>query len=137
MTHLRRLLRDHRTVLVFALVGGLNTLVDLGVFTLLTELTAVPSALCQGAGYMAGMVNSYFFNKYVTFRSSARSLRQTVLFFAFTGLTLLLGMGLMWLLHDRLGLNKYAVKFLLVTPGVMALNYFGYKRVVFRDKPGR
>jgi len=55
----------------FMLVGALNTLVDFGVFNFLLYAANVSSgtlfSLSKGAGVVAAIVNSYFWNKYWTF----------------------------------------------------------------------
>ena len=130
MKGLGGLFTKYRRQIIFAIVGGLNTAADFAVFSLLVWAGLLPW-IAQGCGYAAGMINSYFMNKYITFKSRKRSLRQTLLFFAVTGATLGLSMLAVWLLHDVLGLHGLIAK-LLVTPVVMVLNYLGYSKIVFK-----
>jgi putative flippase GtrA len=60
----------------FAIVGVANTLVDFGVFATLIASTEVSPMIASVAGYSAGTVNSYIFNRNWTFsklRTSAWS----------------------------------------------------------------
>lgn len=58
----------------FAAVGGLNTLLDLGVLNLLISIFAIASgagyAVFKGISFIVSNVNSYFWNKYWTFGSN-------------------------------------------------------------------
>ncbi len=85
---LRRLLhRDRMTgqLARFAVVGVLNSIVDLGAFYLFMHIPGVPapgeegftyySTAAKGVSYVLGICNSFFWNKYWTFSAggSARA----------------------------------------------------------------
>jgi putative flippase GtrA len=96
MEFVRRLLhRDRATgqAARFVVVGGLNTLVDLGVFYLLLRIPGVPvsgehafvyySTAAKGFSYVMGICNSFLWNKYWTFSAakSQRGWREFGIFF--------------------------------------------------------
>ena len=121
----------YRRPITFALAGGINTGIDLAVFSLLLLAGAVSPALAQAGGYTAGLVSSFFFNKHLTFQNRAEGLRQGVLFLLVNAVTLLIGIGAICFFHNLIGLQEHIAKLLLVTPITMTLNYLGYKKVVF------
>lgn len=53
----------------FAIVGVANTLIDYGMFTLLTRFGGVQVYLANVIGYACGMLNSYVFNRAWTFKA--------------------------------------------------------------------
>ncbi len=77
----------------FAVVGVLNSVVDLGAFYLLMHVPGVPapgdegftyySTAAKGFSYMLGICNSFLWNKYWTFGAgkSARGKREFGIFF--------------------------------------------------------
>jgi putative flippase GtrA len=96
MELIRRLLhRDRMTgqAARFIVVGGLNTLVDLGVFYVLLRIPGVPiageegfvyySTAAKGFSYVMGICNSFMWNKYWTFNAakSQRGWREFGIFF--------------------------------------------------------
>ncbi len=75
----------------FAAVGVLNTLVDLGVLNLLISWTGVASgpsfSLFKGTSFLVASTNSYFWNKFWTFRD--REQASVGQYGRFLGLTLI------------------------------------------------
>ncbi|ADN02702.1 GtrA family protein [Spirochaeta thermophila] len=69
----------------FNLVGTINTLIDVGVFALLTSLGTPPVA-AQPVSYFCGMVNGFFLHKYWTFRQRRGSWGVQALKFVFVNL---------------------------------------------------
>lgn len=121
---------------VFCIIGGLNTLIDMGVFMLLV-LADVHYALAQTAAYGAGMANSYLMNRAFTFRAASvrmkdewrRGLRFVAWNAAMLGLSvLLLALAAEWLL-----LREWIAK-IIVTLLIVPLNFYGSKKWVFAAK---
>jgi len=117
--------------MTFAIVGVINTVVDFCVFSLVLLFVSVPFA--QASGYTAGLICSFFLNKYVTFKNYSKSLRQWFLFLLVNGFTMLVSTFVISFLHS-LGLQEHLAKLLFVTPLTMTLNYLGYTYVVFAQK---
>jgi putative flippase GtrA len=57
----------------FAIVGGLNAMIDLGVLNLLIAVSGVSAGLFysffKAISFLAAVINSYFWNKYWTFQA--------------------------------------------------------------------
>lgn len=86
----------------YCLVGGLNTIVDIGILNIL--LLRFPTHNVQVlAGYNAiaygcGAISSFFLNKYWTFRRTQRATRQELVRFAISiVLEILYSSALIWL----------------------------------------
>lgn len=54
----------------FALVGSINTAVDLGMFAGLTVFAALPADRANAVSYACGIVTSFFLNRGWTFRDA-------------------------------------------------------------------
>ena len=121
-------------IIAFGLVGVLNTGVDFALFSLLRVLFPdTNEVFAQAGGYAAGLVCSFFLNKYVTFKNRTRGIRQATRFLLCNAVTLGVSMGAIYLFHSVLGWQEHLAKLFLVTPLTMALNFFGYKLWVFRE----
>lgn len=133
---LRKLFLKCKRFILFALVGGINTAVDYGVFTLVSLLHA-PSWLGQAAGYTAGTICSFLLNRKITFRDGeGKLLRQALVFVLVNLVSLGVSSALIALLTNTLGINRYIAK-IFVTVLTMLMNYFGYKLLVFKIKEKR
>ena len=131
----RNLFEKYRSFLRFAIVGGLNTGVDFLTFAVLHSCFGAGRDICQVAGYSMGIVNSFFWNKWWTFREHSSSTRTPVQFIEFAGVNLIsLGVSLLGLdlLNGSAGINIYISK-AIVTVTVQLLNYTVYKQVIFES----
>ena len=122
----------HRRVITFSAVGAANTLVDFAVFTLLYRYFSVGLEISQAAGYTVGIINSFILNRGVTFKkgSTTRLEAQIFRFILVNGVSLLLSIACIRALAEGAGMYALAAK-IIVTPLVMAVNYLGYKIIVF------
>lgn len=120
-----------RRIIIFGIVGVLNTLVDYAVFGLCYELVHIPIAISQVLGYMSGSVFGYFANSNFTFREGkGRTKAQGAQYIGIDlVLTLLSGAFMHWV--EIMGWPVYIVK-LFVTVAVALIHYIIYKFVVFR-----
>jgi putative flippase GtrA len=117
----------------FAVVGLLNTVVDAGLYFLLTRwlgLAELP-ALAKGLSYGAGVLNSYFWNRSWTFRSAERSLGGLALFGLANVAALAMNAGVMHLGLVVVGWPEVAVLG-LATGVTLGWNFGVSKFVVFR-----
>lgn len=137
MKSIKELIAKNRQVIIFALVGCMNTAVDFGVYSLLVAFSPLGLGLCQTAGYSAGLVNSFVMNRQFTFRDAKDSGfsvgMQVLRFLVVNGVTLAISILCLRLLTDGLGMNPYLAK-VPVTLLVMVVNYVGYKLFVFAGK---
>lgn len=131
---MRHFLRQHhhslREFFKFALVGLLNTGVDVALFSLLVWLGGAYLA-AQLVSYTCGAANSYLLNKAWTFRSCGLSYREMLRFAVVNLVSLGISVALLALLHDQVGLGLVAAKG-GATAGALAANFLGNKLWVFR-----
>ncbi|PIK31770.1 hypothetical protein CS954_06355 [Bacillus siamensis] len=115
----------------FCTVGAGNTLIDFGVFFLLTACR-VPYLPAQICSYSAGMINSYVWNRNWTFRVKRKAdgkeiMRFLIINLAASGITFLL------LYAFQKGGCSLLVSKLAATIGGMMMNFIGNRIWVFRD----
>ena len=129
------LISKYRRFIIFCAIGGLNTAVDYAVFTLLYSFTALDIGFDQAAAYTAGTVNSFIWNKGITFKKGATTglAAQIIRFIIINGITLTVSIVLLKALAEGMGMNALVAK-VIVTVVVMIMNYTGYKIVVFGVK---
>lgn len=129
----RLIARHHHSIgefTKFALVGMLNTGVDVAIFFLLTWL-GIPYVAAQVVSYSCGAANSYLLNKVWTFRSCGLSYAEIVRFVAVNLTSLGISVVLLTLLHDKAGLGLAAAKG-GATVCALAANFLGNKLWVFK-----
>ncbi len=128
----------------FILVGCLNTGISLIVQFSSYLLMGIPLSLkpkdfatpvqvflATLAGYTAGGVNSYFWNKFFTFEVKGKSLSEVVRFFILFVVQVTLSYALQELFIEIFDVNTY-VAALVTTLITMVLSYFGQKMFAFR-----
>lgn len=128
---IKKLFNKFRRLIIFGIVGAMNTLVDYAVFALCYELIHVPVGIAQIVGYMSGSVFGYFVNSNLTFREGkGRTKAQGAQYVGIdVALTLLSGGFMHWV--EAMGWQVYLVK-IFVTVAVAVIHYIIYKFVVFR-----
>lgn len=134
----------------FCVVGGINTLVDTGIFSLIyyvflgvsEALYSIPLvisyfggnealyALPFAAGYLCGVACSFVLNKLVTFRDKGSAKRQWLPFLLINLVTLGIGQGAMALLRLA-GITGLLAK-LITVPVTLVINFLGSRLIVFR-----
>jgi len=116
----------------FAIVGALNTGIDIGIFTLAFYGLGWPLLVANATGFAIGVGNSYILNKVWTFgdRSAGREALMRGLAFLMTSLIgLALGSLSIWLLAKIMP----AILAKIATVGVTFVwNYWASGRFVFR-----
>lgn len=132
-----------RELIIFGLVGVSNTTLDIGVTIILSWLLSASSgfllALVNVIGFSAAVVNSYFLNKYWTFRHKKKTSQTEFTKFltvSIGGLIINTGVLLIAeaLLSDVLLSDEIRVLVgkLSATVFTLVWNYFGYKLFVFK-----
>lgn len=125
--------RHHHTLrefAKFALVGVLNTGVDVGIFFLLTHF-GTPYPLAQIISYTCGAANSYLLNKLWTFRACGLSYAEMLRFTIVNLASLAISLLFLHLFHYNMGLSLAAAKG-GATVCALAANFLGNKLWVFR-----
>jgi putative flippase GtrA len=131
---MRQLIARHRhsihEFIKFALVGLLNTGVDVAIFFLLTWI-GIQYVAAQVVSYSCGAANSYLLNKVWTFRSCGLSYAEIVRFTTVNLISLGISVVVLSLLHGTAGLELAAAKG-GATVCALAANFLGNKLWVFR-----
>lgn len=117
----------------FNLIGIVNTAVDLSVFLVLYSVCGISSYAAHSIAYLAGTLNSFYWNRRWTFRQQARSGTGGKTFLRFiilNGMTLALStLGLVLL--TRYGHMDAVWAKLTVTVGTMVVNFCVSRMWVF------
>lgn len=61
---------EQRRILKFAVVGGTGTVIDFGIFNLLTQLTPISSIAASVISFSCAVVNNFLLNRAWTFKGS-------------------------------------------------------------------
>lgn len=129
----------------FVLVGILNTFVDLGVLNILMLATSISTgafySVFKGISFVFAVINSYFWNKFWTFKKATAAANPQKEFIQFLVVSLI-GFGinvgvasLVVFLGGSLGMSPKLLAnagALAATLAAMAWNFVGYKFIVFK-----
>lgn len=134
-----------RQFIIFCIIGGINTLVDLGVFNLLSKVFGLETTgnyvAWKSLGFIAAAVNSYFMNRYITFGNQVNQEdgKTFYRFAAVTVATFIISTGITSLLFsiltDRLDASTILIGNICAITGVainVVCNFLGYKIFVFK-----
>ena len=117
----------------FLSVGVLNTLVDGGLYFVLTRWLGLASLpiLAKGISYTAGVLNSFYWNKTWTFRSTISASKTFLPFLGANLAALGLNAGVMYLAYNRAGLPE-SISFFLATASTLLWNFALSKFLIFK-----
>lgn len=127
------LLKKYREMIMYCIMGALTTVVYFGVYALFKYLGMhyMPNSCVSWA---AAVMFAFITNKYFVFRSMKNDhfVFEMVKFFGARGTTLLMDLGITWLMIEAIGVSEWPTK---VTSQivVMILNYLFSKLFVFRE----
>ena len=125
--------RHHHSIgefIKFALVGFLNTAVDVAIFFLLIWL-GIPYVAAQVVSYSCGAANSYLLNKIWTFRACGLSYSEIVRFVIVNLASLGISVVVLSFLHDGAGMGLASAKG-IATVCALLVNFLGNKLWVFK-----
>lgn len=118
----------------FSLIGFLNTAVHYGVFVFLYRYMSIYYLAASVTGYIAGLINSFIFNKKWTFKT--RGMRTDIEFMKFVVVNfvaLLANVGSMGFLVSYMNIMPELAQLISVMFTVM-INFWGNKFWTFRLK---
>jgi putative flippase GtrA len=122
-------------ILKFMSVGVLNTLIDAAIYYLLTRYLpfyTIQPVTAKGISYIIGMINSFFWNRSWTFKSSVSMSRSALLFTLTHIAALAVNAGVMAVSLDILHLPE-VVSFAMATGASFIWNFSLNKWVVFKS----
>ncbi|QEN06990.1 GtrA family protein [Oceanispirochaeta crateris] len=118
----------------FGIVGFLNTAVTFIVIILFKELIGFSIYIANFAGYAAGLMNSFIWNRAWTFKSNQGDLkRQVFLFIAIWCFCFAIQMGVLFLLVDIAGIFEYVSVFMAMVVYTI-LNFILNRWITFNSK---
>lgn len=127
-------------VVRFAVIGGINTLLDFSILLLLSRVFGVPVVVANIISTSVAFVFSFIMNKKYTFKTSGSNVRrELILFIAVTlfGLWVLQNV-VIWLVIPLLVAFSPQIQLLgaklVATVVSLVWNYLMYDRVVFTHK---
>lgn len=136
---LKVLFNKYKQFISFCLVGGMNTLVSLIVFTILVFITGVDNSqasfmaiLLNIISDIAGGVNSYLWNRFWVFKKSKSSTKESlpkfvITFCIYLAISSLLFSFFQWLLP----VHEIIIK-IIVLPVTTIINFFMNKLWAFK-----
>jgi ribulose-phosphate 3-epimerase len=120
------------TFLKFALIGGLATVINYGIFFILYKFLSVNYLLSSAVGYMSGVFVGFNLNKKFTFKyQSGNTTLEAIKYLMIYSASLFMGLILLRLLV-YLGINVLLANLLTIGFTTMT-NYFGSRYFVFYD----
>lgn len=138
---LKSLFNKYKQFLSFCLVGGLNTLVSLIVFSILVFVTGVDKSeasflaiLLNIISDIAGGINSYLWNRFWVFRKNQTSTKESLPKFIVTFCIYLLISSLLFSLFQwLLPVHEIIIK-IIVLPITTVINFLMSKLWAFKGK---
>ena len=131
---MKELINKYKHLIRFVVVGCLNTLVDFGVYSILTGAFGIYYAIAQVVSYSSGTLNSYIFNKFWTFddtKSKKKTTHEMVQFIVINLISLSVSLLGLKILKNDFQMNNYIAK-VIVTVIAQVVNFCGYKFWVFK-----
>lgn len=129
----------------FLLVGALNTFIDLGILNLLILISGIASgglySVFKGISFIVALINSYFWNKFWTFRRSEKKARgkEFLQFFIISLVGFSINVGVASLVVNAIGPQFDLTAEIWANIGAiiaalcgMTWNFIGYKFIVFK-----
>lgn len=132
---------DVREMIKFVLVGGMNTLIGTAVMFFAYNALGFGYWVSTALNYIVGSIFSYFANKYFTFKSKRRSVREVLRFAVNILICYLIAYGVAEPLvqkagaHFKMGFSESTMEQIAMLLGMclfVGLNFLGQKLFVFR-----
>jgi putative flippase GtrA len=132
----KALYKKYRELIVYVFFGGLTTLVDFGVYMLLTDILFLDIVVANIIAWVAAVLFAFAVNKTIVFADKRGTFRVVLSqFVSFTGMRAVSG-GLstffLWLFAELYGFNDLIVK-AFVAIAVIILNYIFSKLFIFKN----
>ena len=123
---------DYARLVRYLFAGGCGAAVNLGIFIVLIHLTAIWYLAASVIAFSLSIVVSFLMQKYWTFRdrSNDRIHAQAALYFAITGLNLLINTLLIYLFVHYAHLH-YIIAQIIASVLIAVESYFAYQRFIF------
>jgi putative flippase GtrA len=118
----------------FGIVGIANTLLTLGVYTVLLKVLGLYYVAASGVGFTVGTVNSFLLNRRWTFREHKGDALTPVRWFTVQGSGLLVDLGLVYVLVEGVRIGTLVGQAIAIAI-VVVLTFFANRAWTFRMRP--
>lgn len=128
---LRDVMKRHRSLLLYGCIGGGAVLIDVGLFWLIDQTTAMNVALNNALSIFVAMVYSFLMNARFNFKTTDNLLPRFISFSGVTSVGFLISTVLIWLLiavHVPSTIAK-----VLTLPAVFITQFLLNSRLTFRS----
>ena len=121
----------HRNFILYGLIGGICTLVDILVFYLL-QLTNIHYLLANVISFNCGIISSFFMNRHYNFKIKDKTASRFLSFYLISMIGLGICEVLLWLFVDGFHLNNLLSKFvatiLIGVAQFICVKHFTFKK---------
>ena len=114
----------------FLFVGGLNTIVGYGIYALLIYL-GVNYLIANTISTIIGIAHSYLWNRFFTFKSKNKALKEITKFISVYAVSYLIGMCTLFIFKDKLNISAYIAGLINLVITTL-VSYFGHKYIVLK-----
>lgn len=120
-----------RQFIKYVFVGILNTIIYYGIYYAMLKFGFF-YVVSVTVGTIAGIINSYFWNKFFTFRSKKKSVAEKFKFLSVYGVQYLSNLLIIYLCVNYVGISEELAGLGAIGIG-MFISYFGHKFWSFRE----
>lgn len=117
--------------LKYIVVGFINTGAYYGIYYVMLKC-GFSYALAVTSGTVVGSINSYFWNKFFTFRSKEKSIAEVIKFFVVYGVQYLSNLFTIYLCVNYVGISEELAGLAAIGVGFF-ISYFGHTYWSFRQ----
>ena len=129
-------MRNIRQFIKYVIVGLINTAIYYGIYYFMLKL-GFSYTISLTVGTIVGIINSYFWNKYFTFRTKKITVSETVKFIIVYGVQYLSNLFIIYLCVEYAGISEELAGIAAIGVGTF-IGYFGHKFWSFREiSPGK
>lgn len=131
------LTKDWRSILMYLIMGGWTTVVNIVVYWICDELFLLDYRISTTIAWLFAVVFAFIVNKRYVFKSVTTNSRDRLAemgsFFGFRVLSFFMDLGTMMVLVGLLSINGTISK-ILANVIVLAANYIFSKKFIFKDR---
>lgn len=120
----------YRHFILYGFIGGVCTLVDIGVYYLLGH-TSLHYLAANVISYNVGIIFSFFLNRHYNFKVKDKAVSRFCSFYLISLIGMALCEGMLWMLVDGFGMNSLLAK-VLATFFVGLVQFLCVKRITFK-----
>ncbi len=129
-------LKNYKEFFKFALVGVLNTAIDIGIYTLLTRSAYFfhrHLLFAKAISFVCATISSFIFNRSWTFERQGKIMMAEIIrFYSTVGSAIFINLGVVYIVHTRLHINDL-IAVVAATLTTIMWNYLFSKFWVFKN----